>query len=77
MKPRRAPAISRPELDVAAFAMDDFKSDLIVAYEKALLGGVLPSSALAAALDWASSELERLLEEPAVDLTDPAKGRAQ
>jgi hypothetical protein len=77
MKPRRAPANSRQALKIASFAMDEFKSDLIVAYEKVLLSGVLPGSALAAALDWASSELERLLEEPAVDLTAPTKGRTQ
>jgi hypothetical protein len=49
---------------MASFAMDDFKSALIVAYEDALMNGISPSSALAAALDWASSELERSMEVP-------------
>jgi hypothetical protein len=49
---------------MASFAMDEFKSALIVAYEDALLNGISPSSALAATLDWASSELERSMEVP-------------
>ena len=42
-------------------AMDEFKSTLIVAYERALQSGLRPSVVLAALLDWASSELERSL----------------
>jgi hypothetical protein len=41
--------------------MDEFKSTLIVAYERALRSGLRPSVVLAALLDWASSELERSL----------------
>jgi hypothetical protein len=71
MKSRRVRDNARKGIKLEAFAMDEFKSDLIVAFENAVTNGVPPGNALAAALDWASSELGRLREEP------PAGGHHQ
>jgi hypothetical protein len=69
MESWRGPNNARKRIDLKAFAMDEFKSGLIVAFENAVTNGVPPGDALAAALEWASSELERLREEP------PARSR--
>ncbi len=45
--------------DASLEAIDEFKSALIIAYEQALKGGLTPSAALAAMLDWLSLEFKR------------------
>ena len=40
--------------------LDDFRSALIVAYEHALEQGISPRAALAAILDMAASEMQRI-----------------
>jgi hypothetical protein len=45
--------------DVADDVADDFKSALIIAYERALENGISPGFALGAMLDWISLELRR------------------
>jgi len=41
---------------------DELKGALIIVYERALEGGLSPSSALAAMLEWVSSELKRRMQ---------------
>jgi hypothetical protein len=45
--------------DTAQEPVDGFRSELIVAYERALEGGISPITALSAVLDWASQEMKR------------------
>jgi hypothetical protein len=50
--------------DTADEAADDFKSALIVAYERALESGISPGHALGAMLDWVSLEVRRYAAFP-------------
>jgi len=47
------------EKDNTSKAIDNFESALIAAYERALESGLAPGAALAAMLDWISSEFAR------------------
>jgi hypothetical protein len=46
--------------DITADTFDEFRSALIVAYEHALEQGISPRAALAAILDMAASEMQRI-----------------
>jgi hypothetical protein len=45
--------------DPAQEPVDSFRSELIIAYERALENGISPITALSAVLDWASQEIKR------------------
>lgn len=45
--------------DASSDAIDELKSALIIAYERALESSVCPSAALAAIMDWALIEFKR------------------
>ncbi len=45
--------------DAASEPVDSFRSELIVAYERAVEEGIHPITVLSAVLDWASQEIKR------------------
>jgi len=47
------------ECDASSEALDEFKSAIIIAYERALEGGISSSAAFSAMLDLLAAELKR------------------